>query len=70
MINSPEKVVEEKYEMVALPTDKNDGTGSRKSHKMEAEVVMAQSWKYVGQIRNGMGRRRRLDESTIKEEHS
>ena len=26
----------EKHEMVALPTNRNDGTGSWKSHKMEA----------------------------------
>ena len=30
------KCVEEEYEMVAIPTYRNDGRGSRKSQKMEA----------------------------------
>ena len=42
---TPEKsLLVEKYEMVELLTNRNDGTGSRKSYKMEACVKMAQSW--------------------------
>ena len=38
VINSPSV---EKYEMVALPTNKNAETRSGKPHKMEAQVEMA-----------------------------
>ena len=56
--------------MVAFFTRRNDGTGFRKSYKLKAQMEMAQSWKRVGENRYGMGRRRRLDESTNKEKYS
>ena len=43
-----ESVLVVEYEMVATPTHKNDERRSRKPHEMEAQVVVAQSWKCVG----------------------
>ena len=44
--------------MVALLGDENGVTGSRKPHKTEAKVVVAQSWKWWNKSpRNGLAKR-------------
>ena len=48
--------------MVGCPTHKKDERRSRKPHKMEAQVVLAQSRECVGCDGYTLGRRERLDE--------